>query len=164
MNSKNSGHTKRIINFIYGTRRIRREYSTENPDEKILAADASKGILSKGDNDVKRGLDWVTSQRAVVLLTDKRIKCGQWNIPLEEISSSELIKISTTFGPGQVLKISTKDQNHFQFGMQMNKEWTDQKVLPLTIEKGKLKTSFFSIAIRLILIGYIIYWAIEKLS
>lgn len=99
-----------------------------------------------------------------MLLTDKRIKCGQWNIPLEEIVSSELIKINTTFGPGQVLKIATKDQNNFQFGMQMNKEWTDQDVLPLTLEKGKLKNSLFSMAIRLILIGYIIYWIIEKLK
>ena len=41
--------------------------------------------------------------------------------------------------------------------MQMNKEWTNQNELPLTIEKGKLKNSLFSIAIRLILIGYIIY-------
>jgi len=155
---------KKITDFIYGTGRVRRQFSTQNPDEKVLAADASKGIMTKGNNDVKRGLDWVTSQRAVVLLTDKRIKCGQWNIPLEEIESSELIKINTTFGPGQVLKISTKDHNNFQFGMQMNKEWTDQEVIPLTLEKGKLKNSLFSIAIRLILIGYIIYWIIEKLK
>ena len=103
-------------------------------------------------------------QRAVVLLTDKRVKCGQWNIPLEDIVSSELIKINTTFGPGQVLKITTKDQNNFQFGMQMNREWTNKTVLPLTLEKGKLKYSLFSIAMRLILLGYIIYWIIEKLK
>ena len=155
---------KKITDFIYGTRRVRRQYSTNNPDEKVLAADASKGIMTKGDNEVKRGLDWARSQRAVVLLTDKRIKCGQWNIPLEKIESSELVKINTTFGPGQVLKIRTKDQNNFQFGMQMNREWTDQDVLPMALEKRKLKNSLFSITIRLILIGYILYWIIEKVK
>ena len=144
---------KKITDFIYGTRQVRRQYSTENPDEKVLAADASKGIMTKGNNDVRRGLDWVTSQRAVVLLTNKRIKCGQWNIPLEEIVSSELVKINTSFGPGQVLKITTKDQNNFQFGMQVNGEWTDQKVLSLTIEKGELKNSIFSTVLRLMLLG-----------
>lgn len=155
---------KKITDFIYGTGRVRRKYSTDHPDEKVVAADASKGIMTKGDSDVKRGFDWVTSQRAVVLLSDKRIKCGQWNIPLEDIASSELVKINTTFGSGQVLKITTKDQNNFQFGMQMNREWTDQTVLPLNLEKGKLKYSLFSVAVRLILLGYVIYWIIEKMK
>ncbi len=143
---------------------MRRKFSLENPDEKVLAADGSKGIMTKGESDVKRGLAWVTSQRAVVLLTDKRIKCRKWNIPLEEISSAKLIRINTTFGPVQVLKVTTKNQDHFQFGMQLNDEWTDQKILSLNIEKGKLKYSLFSIAVRLILIGYIAYWIIEKLK
>ena len=155
---------KKITDFIYGTGRVRRKYSTEHPEEKVLAADASKGIMTNGDKDIKRGLDWVTSQRAVVLLTDKRIICGQWNIPLDNIVSSQLIKINTTFGPGLVLKIGTKDQGNFQFGMQMNHEWTEQITLPVTLEKGKVKYSMFSIIVRLVLLGYIIYWIIEKMN
>ena len=155
---------KKITDFIYGTEQIKLKFLTDHRDEKVLAADASKGIMTKEKNEVKRGFDWVTSQRAVVLLTDKRIKCGQWDIPLEIIKNAELVKIHTTFGPGQVLKITTNEQDNFQFGMQMNKEWTEQKVLPLTLEKEKLKNSLFSIIIRLILVGYIIYWIIGKLK
>ena len=155
---------KKITDFIYGTGRIRRKYSTDHPNEKVLAADASKGIITKVNKDITRGLDWVTSQRAVVLLTDKRIKCGRWDIPLDNIATSKLVKINTAFGPGQVLKVTTKDQDNYQFGMQMNREWTEQTVLPLTLEKGKMKYSLFSIAVRLILIGYIIYWIIEKIK
>jgi hypothetical protein len=155
---------KRMMDFIYGTARVRRKYLAEHPDETVLAADASKGIMTKGDKDIRRGAGWVTSQRAVILLSDKRIKCGQWDIPLDHITSSELIKINTTFGPGQVLKLSTKDQHHFQFGMQMNSEWTEQTVLPLTLAEGKLKYSLFSIAVRLFLLGYLIYWIIETLA
>ena len=155
---------KKIVDFIYGTGRIRREYSAAHPGEKVVAADASKGIMTKGNTDIKRGFDWVFSQRAVIVLSDKRIKCGTWDIPLDNIVTSELVKISTTFGSGQVLKITTKDQYHFQFGMQINREWVEQTVLPLTLEKGKLKYSLFSIVIRLILIGYFIYWIIGKIS
>ena len=155
---------KKIMDFIYGTGRVSRKYSTEHPDETVLVADASKGIMTKGDKDIKRGIDWVTSQRAVVLLTDKRIKCGQWDILLNNIANAKLTRINTTFGHGQVLKIETNDQGNFQFGMQMNREWTEQTTLPLTLEKGKLKYSLLSIIIRLVLIGYLIYWIIEKIK
>jgi len=155
---------KKITDFIYRTGRARRKHSAEHPDEQVVAADASKGIMTQGDGDIERGLDWVTSQRAVVLLSNKRIKCGQWDIPLENIVNAQLVKINTTFGPGQVLKISTKDQDNFQFGMQMNQEWTNQSFLPLTLEKGKLKFSLYSIVVRLVLLGFIIYWLVEKLK
>jgi hypothetical protein len=155
---------KKITDFIYGTSRVRSKYLTEHPDEKVIAADASKGIMTQGENDIKRGADWVTSQRAVILLTDKRISCGNWTIPLENILTAKLIEINTTFGTGQVLKITTKDHHNFQFGMQMNREWTEQSVLPLVFEKGKLKYSLFSIVVRLILIGYLIYWIVEKIK
>lgn len=149
---------------MYGTGRVRQKFSTTHPDEKVLAADASKGTMRKADEDLKRGANWVLSQRAVVLLTDKRIKCGKWDIPLDSIIEAKLVKIRTTFGRGQVLKIATIDQGHFQFGMQINQEWTDQTVLPLTLEENKLKYSWFSIVTRLILLGYLVFWIIGKIK
>jgi hypothetical protein len=41
--------------------------------------------------------------------------------------------------------------------MQMNTEWTAQKVLPLKLEKTKIKYSIYSIIISVIAIGYIVY-------
>jgi hypothetical protein len=149
---------KGLVDLIYGVGRVKTNYLRTNPTEKILAADGSKGITTKGDKGIERGLDWVTSQRAVVLLTDKKIKCGQWDIPLENIETAQLLKINSLFGPGQVLKLKTMDDIHYQFGMQFNPEWTNQNVLPLTIEQGQVKTSTFSLIMRLILVGYIIYW------
>jgi hypothetical protein len=149
---------KGLVDLIYGVGRVKTDYLRTNPTEKILAADGSKGITTKGDKGIERGLDWVTSQRAVVLLTDKKIKCGQWDIPLENIETAQLLKINSLFGPGQVLKLKTMDDIHYQFGMQFNPEWTNQNVLPLTIEQGQVKTSTFSLIMRLILVGYIIYW------
>ena len=65
---------KGLVDLIYGVGRVKANYSKRNPTEKILAADGSKGIMTKGDKGIERGLDWVTSQRAVILLTDKKSK------------------------------------------------------------------------------------------
>ncbi len=153
---------KSLVDMIYGTGRIKSKYLNENPNETILAADGSKSIVTTDNKNIQRGLDWVTSQRAVVLLTDKKLICGKWIIPLENIKTIQLLKIHSLFGAGQVLKVQTEKEENFQFGMQVNPEWTKQQVLPLTLEKGQVKNSAFNIIVRLILIGYLIYWLYER--
>jgi hypothetical protein len=64
---------KGLVDLIYGVGRVRTNYLKSNPTEKIFAADGSKGITTKGDKGIERGLDWVTSQRAVVILTDNKM-------------------------------------------------------------------------------------------
>lgn len=152
---------KGFVDAIYGTGRVRRKFENENPTEIVLAADASKGIVTTNREDIRRGLNWITSQRAVVLLTDKKITCGKWVIPLDNIESAQLIKISSLLGGGQVLKVETRDNQHYQFGMQINPAWINQQALPLTIEEGKVKTSPFSIIMRVILAIYLAYWLYE---
>ncbi len=152
---------KGLVDLIYGTGRVRQKFERDNPNEIILAADASKGIVTTTNQDIKHGLDWVTSQRAVVLLTDKKIICGKWSIPLDTIATAQLLKIKSLFGGGQVLKVQTTDDKNYQFGMQLNPEWTSQQQLPLKLEKGQVKHSIFSIIVRLIAVGYLIYWLYE---
>ena len=152
---------KNLVDFIYGTKRVKRKFEQMNPDEKVLAADASKGIITAADQEIQRGVDWVTSQRAVILLTDKRIVCGKWSIPLDTVLNAHLIELHSLFGSGQVLKLQTTDNKNYQFGMQMNPEWTNQQVLPLVLEKGKVKNSAFSIILRLVIAGLIIYWLLS---
>jgi len=144
---------KGFADFTYRTGRVRKKFGRDNPNEIVLAADASKGVITKEDQCIRHGANWVTSQRAVILLTDRRIICGKWVIPLVEISDAQLIK----YGSGHVLKIQTNNGKHYQFGMQANPEWTNQQILPLTLEKGQVKYSFFSIIVRLITLGCIIY-------
>jgi hypothetical protein len=153
---------KGLVDLIYGTGRLRQKFELDNPDEKVFAADASKGIVTATNQNIQRGLDWATSQRAVVLLTDKKIVCGKWTIPLDTISTAQLLKINSLFGGGQVLKVQTTDNKNYQFGMQLNPEWTNQQLLPLTLEKGQVKHSAFSLLVRLIVVGYIIYWLYNK--
>jgi hypothetical protein len=149
---------KGLVDFIYRTGRARKKFERDNPNEIVLAADASKGVITKKDQDIQHGANWVTSQRAIILLTDKKIVCGKWVISLDEVSAVQLIK----YGSGQVLKIQTNNGIHYQFGMHPNPKWTNQQILPLTLEKGQVKYSFFSIIVRLILIGYIIYFIYSR--
>lgn len=149
---------KRFVDFVFMTGRARKKFERDNPNEKILAADASKGIVTKENQNIQRGSDWVTSQRAIILLTDKKIICGKWTILLDSITTAQLLMI----GSGQVLKIQTEDGKNYQFGMQFNPEWTNQQTLPLTIEKGQVKYSLFSIIVRLIFVVFLIYWIYER--
>ena len=153
---------KGFVDLIYGIGRVRRKFELESPNEKVLAADASKGIVTTTNQDIQRGVSWISSQRAVILLTDKKIICGKWTIPLDTISKVQLLKFNSLFGSGQVLKIQTKDDKNYQFGMQVNPEWTNQQKLPLSLEKGQIKHSVFSIIARFVLIGYLIYWLYER--
>lgn len=155
---------KKIVDTIYRTNQVRRKYSKKNPDEKIWASDVSKGIRTKQNKDLERGIHWITSQRAVVLLTDEKLVCGKWVIKISEIKNAKIIRIKSIFGGGQVLKIQTLDDDHYQFGMQLNNEWKAQSVLPINIEDGKVKYSNFSIAIRVFILIYFIYWVIEKIK
>lgn len=153
---------KRMVDFIYPTNRVKRKYILKNPTETVLASDASKGIVTSKNKDIQRDVSWITAQRAVILLTDKNIVCGKWIIPLEDVRSAHLITFSSLFtGKGQVLKIQTKDE-FYQFGMEYNPEWTNQSILPMTTEKGEVKYSTFSIILRVLIIGLLIYWIYEK--
>lgn len=153
---------KGLVDLLYGVKRVQKQFESNNPSETIYVANGSKGIMTSGNQDIKRGIDWIASQRAVILLTNKRIICGKWSIPLDNISEVKLLKVNSLLGAGQILKVSTKDNDNYQFGMQVNPEWIHQKILPLTVEKGKIKYSIFSIALRLFLVVYFIYWLIEK--
>jgi hypothetical protein len=153
---------KGLVDLIFGTGRVRRKFERDNPNEKVLAADACKGIVTTTNQDIQRGLDWATSQRAVILLTDQKLVCGKWIIPLDKIKTAHLLKINSLFIAGRVLKVQTTDDKNYQFGMQVNPEWTGQQRLPLTLEKGQVKHSAFSIIVRLIAVGYLIYWIYER--
>ncbi|POY37965.1 hypothetical protein C3K47_05425 [Solitalea longa] len=153
---------KGLVDLIYGTRRVRRKYQLDNPTEKVFAADACKGIMTTSNQDIQHGLDWMISQRAVIMLTNKKIVCGKWTILLDNIISIQLLKINSLLGGGQVLKIQTKEGKNYQFGMQLNPEWTNQQVLQLTLEKGQIKHSPLSVIIRLAAIGCLIYWFYES--
>ncbi|MFT6843614.1 MAG: hypothetical protein ACJASR_002398, partial [Psychroserpens sp.] len=68
---------KGLVDLIYGTSRIKKKFELSNPTEKVLASDASKGIITTENQNVTKGANWLTSQRAVVMLTKSQIICGK---------------------------------------------------------------------------------------
>ncbi|MEL6969447.1 MAG: hypothetical protein AAFO02_04700, partial [Bacteroidota bacterium] len=99
---------KQITDFIYGTNRVRRKYEAKYPAETVLAADACKGTRVKGDGEIKRGANWVVSKRAVLILTNKNIVCGDWLIKLDDIEKATLVLFDSFWGAGQVLQIKRR--------------------------------------------------------
>lgn len=67
-----------LVDFIYGIGRVKLKFELDNPNENVLAADTSNSIVTISNQGIQRGLDWVTSQRAVVLLTDKKKNSCLW--------------------------------------------------------------------------------------
>ena len=154
--------TKAIVDLLYRTKSKKRQFEAQN-SEHVLIADASKAIITNSNSDVKRGANWVASQRAVIFLTDTKIVCGEWIIPIDEISNASLFKFKAFLSSGgQVLKIETLDGDNYQFGMQNNDEWETQTVFDIIIENGKLKTSPFSLILRLFIFAYLIYFLLQN--
>lgn len=151
-----------IINIIYGTSRAVNKFQLAHPDEQVIAASGVKGVKSSPKSEVETGAKWIVSRRAVAILTDKRIKCGDWDIPLSSINSAELINLRSLISRGQLLNFATKDNVGYQLGMQPNKDWLNSDHLKLEYSDKKIKISTFSWVMRITLAIYLAYLIYER--
>lgn len=153
----------RLIDIIYGTNRVVKEFELAYPGERVIAASGVKGVKSTPKTEVDTGAKWIVSRRAVAILSDQRIKCGDWDIPLEEIESAELINLRGLISKGQLLNISTRDNIGYQMGMQLNPDWLNSDQLNLQYVNKKIKISTFSWLMRIVLILYLVYHVYKRL-
>lgn len=147
-----------IVNILYLVPLQVKKFEKQHPGSKVLIADATKGRKVKSNEVAQYELGWTTARRGVVMLTAKELVCGDWAIPIANIQQATLLHISG----GSILKISTKDGLHYQFGMQRNPEWEQQKLFPLNIEEGALRFSKTSLIIRLLILLWIAYLIIQS--
>lgn len=70
--------------------------------------------------------------------------------------------MAAILGKGFVLKIETKDNKFYQFGLQYDQAWINQNVLDFEVFDGKLSISFFSILVRVLVVLLIIVYLIQK--
>ena len=124
--------------------------------DKPLYRCMTKATTAEGE-DLRYSLNWVTSRRAILKVMPDALVCGNWTIPYQEIDEAVLFSVRSMFFPGYLLRVKSQGQI-YQFGLNWNPFW--KKELPFRIqrEKRKLKYSAFSIAIRVILLGYLLYW------
>ena len=99
------------------------------PGVTVLAAGGTKAQKRSRDWQVQQEAGWVTSRRAVLILTPEKLVCGSWVFPLSTIQQAQLMDYQSRFGRGFVLKFSTASGNHYQFGLQYDPAWKLQSVL-----------------------------------
>ena len=132
-------------------------FKRKNQQDKIVAYGACKGIRLESERDITRGLNWALARRGFFILSDKKIVLGDWEIDLTDIEKAELIE----YRSGMVLKISVKDGKYYQFGLQYIRELLKQDVLEILLSNDRVKYSLFSIVIRIVLVIYLVFMAIE---
>jgi hypothetical protein len=142
-----------IVNALYLVPLQVSKFRKQHPEEEVLIADGTKARKVVSNQEAKYELGWVTARRGVLMLTSSNLRCGDWIIPISNIQEATLLSISG----GSLLKISTKDDDHYQFGMQRNPAWENQSIFPLKVEKGALKFSKMSLVLRVLILAWMIY-------
>ncbi len=151
-----------LTNRLYLVPRQVRAFQQRHPDARVLAAGAAKGRRMAQGAPLQREAGWITAKRAALILTDDALVCGDWRIPLTSVTAAKLILVPNWSMRALVLQVTTTDQ-HYNFGLLYDPAWVQQTVLPLSIEEGKVGFSLFSIALRVIVFGLLIWWILDRL-
>lgn len=120
----------------------------------------TKATTAEGDQR-KYGPNWITSRRGSLKVFDDHFECGNWRIDYSEIKNAALYSFRSFFLriPGYILTVDTEDRT-YHFGLNgWGRFWKSELPFDAKREKGKLGFTWFSIVVRLILVGYIGYFA-----
>lgn len=116
---------------------------------------------NKEGGTLRRSHNWITSRRAWFKIFTDRIECGNWNIPFEEIQEVVVYRGKQMLIPVTLLQIEAFGQS-YQFGFN---PWTNPiKYLsvPYREKRVRIKYSVISIAVRVIIASYLIYFIWRK--
>jgi hypothetical protein len=136
-------------------------FKRREPNSSIVIADATKAQKLYEDTEAVYGTNWAFSRRGVLILTEDELVCGSWEIPLSTVSKATLVHIKTFITNSGVLKVSTLDGQHYQFGIPFSPPWEQQAVLKLDHENIDPKYAAISVAARLIVVVVIILLAVQ---
>ena len=125
---------------------------------ELLHKCMTKATTAEGDQR-KYGPNWVTSRRASLKIFDDRLECGNWQIAFPDIEKAVLYSFRSFFlrMPGYILTVDANNKT-YHFGLNgWGSFWNGELPFRVEREKGKLKFTWFSIAIRALLFGYVGY-------
>ena len=130
--------------------------------DKPLYACFTKATTSE-KNVLQYGTNWLLSRRARLKVFPTHLQCGNWIIYYDAIQSATLYSFRSFLSliPGYVLQIETKDKR-YSFGLNSNKFWKDELPFPVKREKVKLTYSWFSIGVRAVALGGLIYYLFSQ--
>ncbi|MCL2117805.1 MAG: hypothetical protein FWH27_05175 [Planctomycetaceae bacterium] len=119
----------------------------------------TKGVIAEGDQ-LQHGPNWLLARRGKLKLYQDRLECGNWRIEYRDVKKATLYAVRQYVIvipiPGYVLKVETEDQTYY-FGLNASKYWKKELPFPVERQKGRLRFSLFSVVVRLIFLGYIVY-------
>ncbi|MBA4031232.1 MAG: hypothetical protein C0478_10150 [Planctomyces sp.] len=125
---------------------------------QLLHQCLTKATIAEGDQR-QYGPRWITARRGKLQVFDDHLHCGHWSIPYPEITDAVLYSFRSTFLriPGYLLTVSTAEKT-YHFGLNgWGSFWKNDLPFPVRREQGKLRYTWFSIAVRLLLFCYLIY-------
>jgi hypothetical protein len=129
---------------------------------ELLHKCMTKATTAEG-TDIRRSFNWVVSRRAYLKVCDDALECGDWRIAYDTIDEAVLFSTRTMLIPCYVLRVSA-DGTLYQFGLNPGSFWKGDLPFPVTREKMRLQYSWFSIAVRIAFVGYMISLAWQYLS
>ncbi|NEQ27118.1 MAG: hypothetical protein F6K28_50545, partial [Microcoleus sp. SIO2G3] len=151
---------REIANACYLVSSRVRQFKKSFPEARVLAAGATRARKLQKDSPLQYEPGWITARRGVLILTETGLHCGDWTIPLNTIREATLSNVAG----GSVLKIATADEQYYQFGLQQDPAWEQQKVLPLKIQKAELQFSTASVIMRLFVLAFSIASLLRGIS
>lgn len=127
---------------------------------ELLHKCQTKATTATGDQR-KYGPNWVTSRRGFLKIFEDRLECGDWCIDYADINKAVLCSFRSFFLriPGYILTVETEGRT-YHFGLNgWGKFWKGDLPFQVKREAGKLRFTWFSILLRVILAGYLAYIA-----
>lgn len=123
---------------------------------ELLRRCMTKATTAEGD-DVRHSLNWVLSRRGTLKIYTDRMECGDWVIPYSDIDEAVLFRTRQLLIPGYVLRVKSRGVI-YQFGLNPSRFWAGELPFPARREQVRLGYSWYSITIRIILVGSVVYW------
>jgi hypothetical protein len=116
----------------------------------------TKATTAEGDG-IRHSVNWVVSRRGILEVRPDALASGDWVIPYSEIDEAILYSVKQMFIPGYVLLVRSRGVT-YHFGLNWGRFWTRDLPFPVRRERARLGYSWYSIAVRVALLGALAYW------
>ena len=123
---------------------------------EVLHRCTTKATTEVSDG-VRRSLAWTFARRGVLEVRDDALICGDWVIPYDEVDEAILYSVRQVFIPGYVLFVRSGGTD-YQFGLNWGRFWAGELPFPVRRERGRLGSSWTSLAARAAIWGGLAYW------
>jgi hypothetical protein len=116
----------------------------------------TKATTAEGEG-VRYSLNWAIARRGILVVGADALACGDWRIPYSEIDEAVLYSVRQMLIPGYILLVRSRGVV-YQFGLNWGRFWSRELPFPVRRERARLQYSWYSVAVRVALLGLFVYW------